>query len=390
MKIETVDFFYLAMPEIRDIGDGSQDVLLVRLQAGDSVGWGECEASPLVSIAAWNCPKSHSACKPVSESVLGQRLETPEDIRRINRLVRENSLDLLQADHTLSGIDIAMWDLLSQKCETPVYRLLGYAGSFPKTAYASQLFGENSQETCRKAELVRAKGFRAAKFGWGSFGRGSAEADSEHVRAAREGLGEEVDLLIDAGTVWESDVDQARLRLPALQECRVRWLEEPFVSGALKSYQTLSSHCDGVGLAAGEGCHNFFQATNMIDFAGLGFIQIDTGRIGGITPAKAVADYAHSKSVTFVNHTFTTSLALSASMQPYAGLREHDLCEYPVESTLLARELTTATLDPDEDGQIRLPDRPGLGFVPNSNTIRKYLVPVEIRVNGNAVFQNRD
>ncbi|HQH73729.1 MAG TPA: mandelate racemase/muconate lactonizing enzyme family protein, partial [bacterium] len=90
MKIESVDFFYLSLPEVRDIGDGSQDALLVRIQAGGFTGWGECEAAPLVSIAAWNCPMSHSACKPVSASVLGQKLEDAGDIRRINARVREN------------------------------------------------------------------------------------------------------------------------------------------------------------------------------------------------------------------------------------------------------------------------------------------------------------
>src|SRR5438552_17606058 len=101
MRIEAVDFFYLAMPSVRDIGDGSQDALLVRVQAGDYTGWGECDAAPVVSMASWNCPMSHSACKPLSASVLGHRLDSAEDIRRINALARANSADLLQADHTL-------------------------------------------------------------------------------------------------------------------------------------------------------------------------------------------------------------------------------------------------------------------------------------------------
>ena len=71
MKIESVDFFYLSMPQVLDIGDGSQDALLVRVRGqGGHVGWGECEASPLVSIASLVCPMSHSACKPVQDSVL--------------------------------------------------------------------------------------------------------------------------------------------------------------------------------------------------------------------------------------------------------------------------------------------------------------------------------
>ena len=82
-KIEAVDFFYLSMPEVTTEGDGSQDALLARVTAGGLVGWGECEASPLVSIAAFVCPMSHGACRPVGASVLGQSLERPEDIYRI-------------------------------------------------------------------------------------------------------------------------------------------------------------------------------------------------------------------------------------------------------------------------------------------------------------------
>src|SRR5215813_2607534 len=111
MRIDAVDYFYLAMREIRDIGDGSQDMLLVRVSADAEIGWGECEASPLTSIASLVCPMSHSACKPVGASVIGQQLADPADIARISADVRRNSLDLLQAGHTLSGIEIAMWDL---------------------------------------------------------------------------------------------------------------------------------------------------------------------------------------------------------------------------------------------------------------------------------------
>ena len=101
MKIDSVDFFYLSMPEIIDIGDGSQDALLVRVRAGGYEGWGECEASPLTSIASYVCPMSHSACKPLKFSVEGMNINDVEDIHRISAAVHENSLDLLQANHTL-------------------------------------------------------------------------------------------------------------------------------------------------------------------------------------------------------------------------------------------------------------------------------------------------
>src|SRR5438445_13028949 len=126
-------------------------------------------------MASSHCLMSLSACKPVSASVLGQRLESAEDIRRINALVRAKSFDLLQADHTLSGIDIALWDLLGKKLGEPVWHLLGYDRAYPKRAYASQLFGDDPQETLRRAQAVARAGFRAAKFGWGPYGRGTVQ-----------------------------------------------------------------------------------------------------------------------------------------------------------------------------------------------------------------------
>ena len=141
MRIEAVDFFYLAMPEVTLEADGSQDALLVRVAAGGLVGWGECEASPLVSIAAFVTPRSHGVCQPVAASVLGERLDGPEDIRRIAALVERNSMDLLQAAHTFSGVEMALWDLLGRARGVPVWQLLGYERTYPKVPYASLLFG---------------------------------------------------------------------------------------------------------------------------------------------------------------------------------------------------------------------------------------------------------
>jgi L-alanine-DL-glutamate epimerase-like enolase superfamily enzyme len=390
VKIDAVDFFYLSMPEVLDVGDGSQDALLVRVQAGEHVGWGECEAAPLVSIASFVCPMSHSACKPVRDSVLGQRLDGPADIRRIGDLVRAQSLDLLQADHTLSGIDAALWDLLGRRLGEPVYRLLGDERPTPKLPYASQLFGDTPEETLAKGRAVRAQGFRAAKFGWGPYGRGTPAEDAAHVFAAREGLGDDGVLLVDAGTVWLDDVELARPRLAALQECRALWLEEPFVSGALGAYRRLAALAAPVRLAAGEGCHTYHMAEQLLEYADLGYIQIDAGRIGGISEARKVAEAARARGVTYVNHTFTSHLALSASLQPYAASEPDAICEYPVEPRQLALDITNEHLLPDADGRIHLPEGPGLGVTPNLAGIAPYLVDVEIRVGGKTLYRTPD
>ena len=98
MLVDSVDFFYASMPEVTLEADGSQDALLVRVVGDDgSVGWGECEASPLTSIAAFVTPRSHGVCQPVAASIIGERVDSVSDIYRLSTLLGRNSMDLLQA-----------------------------------------------------------------------------------------------------------------------------------------------------------------------------------------------------------------------------------------------------------------------------------------------------
>lgn len=388
MKIESVDFLYLSMPEVLDIGDGSQDALLVRVRAGDFEGWGECEASPLTSISSAIAPMSHSACKPVLASVLGQSFDDPKDIGRIGDLVRANSFDLLQMDHTLSGIDIALWDLMGKKLGSPCWAMAGFDRAVPKRPYASVLFGNTPAETREKVEGVVRRGFTAVKLGWGPFGRGPAGADACHVEEARAVLGPDRLLFVDAGTVFGEDVEAAAARLSGLSSAQATWLEEPFHTFAYEAYAGLAARKPRVALAGGEGCHNADQALAMARHAGLRYIQIDTGRVGGITAALKVARASDSLGVQFVNHTFTSGLALAASLVPFAGMEGHDIAEYPAEPKALAREIAGDRFPLDSDGFICLNGKPGLGVEVNTAALTKYLVPVEIRVGDSVLFKS--
>jgi L-alanine-DL-glutamate epimerase-like enolase superfamily enzyme len=391
MKIEAVDFFYLSMPEITTEGDGSQDALLVRVSAGGLVGWGECEASPLVSIAAYVTPMSHGACRPVRASVEGREVSSPADIEAIACDVAWKSMDLLQAPHTWSGIEMALWDLIGKARGEPVWRLLGYSKAAKKLPYASVLFGDTPQQTLDAAKAIRASNYRAAKFGWGPIGRGSVREDADQFAAAREGLGADGMLLIDAGQIWGDDVEAAAARLPYLELVKARWLEEPFHGMAYEAYAALAAlaaRSGSVRLAGGEAAHNVFMARHTIDYGKVGFVQIDCGRIGGIGPAKAVADYASRRGVTYINHTFTSHLALSASLQPYAGLANHVLCEYPAAPKPLGREIAVSPLLRDASGEIAIPDRPGLGVDVDVSAIAKYLVDVRIEARGERLFSS--
>ena len=387
MKIDSVDFFYLAMPEITTAGDGSQDALVVRVSSGGHVGWGECEAAPLPSIAAFVCPMSHGACRPVAASVLGETLDGPDDIRRMAATIAYNSMDLLQAAHTWSGIEMAMWDVLGRRRGEPCWKLLGYDAAYPKVPYASVLFGTDPQGTLERAREMSGRGFRAAKFGWAPFGD-SLAGDIAHLDAAREGLGPDGILLIDAGQIFGEDVDAAALRLDAMERTRVTFFEEPFHGSAYRAYGELRDRVKTVKTAGGEAAHNRHMAEHLIDFGRVGYVQIDCGRIGGLWPAKEVADYAVARGVTYINHTFTSNLALSASMQPFAGLRDHTICEYPTTLKQLAVDLTRDHIVPDGNGEIHVPDAPGLGVEVDPDALRRYGLDVEIKVAGKVLFSS--
>jgi L-alanine-DL-glutamate epimerase-like enolase superfamily enzyme len=323
----------------------------------------------------------------VSASVLGQRLDGPADIERIAALVAYQSMDLLQAAHTWSGVEMALWDLLGQARAQPVWQMLGYRHSHAKTPYFSVLFGDTPAQTLERARQARASGFRAAKFGWGPIGQASAALDREHFMAAREGLQADGVLLVDVGQIFARDVERAAERLPALQQAGALWLEEPFQASAYDSYRALSERSGSVRLAGGEGAHNLDMAVHLIDYGAVGYVQIDCGRIGGIGPAKAVADHAQARGVTYVNHTFTSHLALSASLQPYAGLVEHVICEYPGSPKPLALAITGSHLLRDAHGQIAAPDAPGLGMRVDVAALAPYVVDTEIRVKGQLLYR---
>jgi L-alanine-DL-glutamate epimerase-like enolase superfamily enzyme len=285
---------------------------------------------------------------------------------------------------------MALWDLLGKARGEPVWRLLDYQAAHPKTPYASQLFGDTPAETLASCRAQINAGYRAVKCGWGPFGRGTLAADVDHLHAAREGLGPDGILLVDAGQIFGEDVEAAAARLPALEETRATWYEEPVAGMAYEAYAALAARSPVVKLAGGEAAHNIAMARHTIDYGKVGFIQIDCGRIGGIGPAKKVAEHAEARGVTYVNHTFTSNLALAASLQPMAGLEDHRICEFPVQTKPVAKAFCATQILPDANGEIVLTDAPGLGIDIDPEGIRQYLQDVEIRVGGKTLYRTPD
>ena len=384
MRIENIELFYLSMPEILDEVDGSQDSLIVKVEGGGLTGWGECETSPLTSIANFVCPKSHGAANPVRDSIINQELNNLEDIKKIIRKVKSRSLMIAQTPHTFSGIEVAILDLLAKKNQCPIYELLGYKKSIPKLAYASVLFGNTPEETLKIAKKMNQNNFKAVKFGWQNFGL-NLNSDKEHLVAAREGLGNDSMLMIDVGAIWENNINEALKRDSILSKAKVTWLEEPFYSDAFYEYSELARQ-SSISLAGGESCHSVESAKNLIRYGNVKYIQIDAGIVGGIIAGKEICEFAESVNVQYVNHTFTSHLQLSASLQAYAGSVKSKLAEYPMQLKSLAWDITKNHILKDGNSCITTPLEIGHGMKINEKALDQYKMDVKILINSKQIF----
>src|SRR5713226_9957761 len=155
--------------------------------------------------------------------------------------------------HTISGIDIAMWDILGKATGQPVGRLLGGRYRDRVRPYASLLMCEGSGMAERLA-AVRVQGFRAFKIGWGPFGRRSFALDEAIVCTARDAVGSESLLMVDAGAsdaFWPQDYKWAARTARMLADYGVYWFEEPLLPDNLHDY-VLLRNSSPVPIAGGE------------------------------------------------------------------------------------------------------------------------------------------
>ena len=392
MKITAVDPFYLRMPNITTAADGTQDTLLVRIRTDTGLeGWGECDASPLVSLAVYCCPMSHGNIINIRTSLIGETLDGPDDVVRLSEKVLRNGLDIQQIQHAYSGAEIALWDVIGQQLDEPVYRLLAEMSgtsdiAHPKLPYASVLFGDTPEATYRIAVSLRERGYRAAKFGWGPMGKFGEANDIALVRAAREGMGAEAQIMIDAGVVWGTDHEIAYQRAEAFAQFSPTWLEEPLSPDAIDAYGALTQKHPSVPIAAGEGSNTYRMAEDLIVHGGIQFVQIDVGRIGGIMPSFQVRQLAEQHGIQYVNHTFKSHLSLAASLHVFATNPDFDLLEYPAAGSELSQRLVKEPFEIDPDGIVRVKELPGLGVRVDTEAIRPYLAPVRIDVGADTVF----
>lgn len=263
---------------------------------------------------------------------------------------------------TIGGIDLALWDLLGKASGQPVGRLLGGRYRDRVRPYASLLMREPRRMS---AELLRVKaqGFRAFKIGWGPFGRGGAAVDEAIVRAAREAVGPESLLMVDAGAsdaFWPQGYKWALRTAEMLAEFDVTWLEEPLHPDALDDYVALR-RAARVPIAGGECLTRRQSFQPWLEAGAFDIVQPGVTKVGGLSEQRRIAWMAREHGVRFIPHGWNTAVGLASDLQIASAFPETDLVEYLTGSPFIDG-IALGGWRLDSDGMLPIPDKPGLGI----------------------------
>lgn len=274
--------------------------------------------------------------------------------------------------HAISGIDLALWDLLGKATGQPVARLLGGCYRDRVRPYASLLM-EDPRPLREHLATLAAEGFTAFKIGWGPFGRVSARLDESIVAAAREAVGPHARLMVDAGGSdghWRNGYKWALRTSEMLAGYGIDWFEEPLAPDALEDYAALRRHAP-VRIAAGEVLTRRQAFLPWLTGRALDVVQPDVTKVGGLSEQRRIAWTAQDHGVAYVGHGWNTAVGLAADLQLASALPNVELVEYKTGSAYID-ELAADGFALDDDGMLAVPTAPGLGVELDPEALARY------------------
>lgn len=275
-------------------------------------------------------------------------------------------------EHTISGIDIALWDLLGKALNQPVARLLGGIYRDRIKPYASILFDDPPVLADKLREQVD-RGFKAIKMGWRPFGRVSRKLDEHLMRTARDTVGDGVELMVDAGgseQFWPHGVSWARETAKMLGEYGVVWFEEALKPDDVDGFRELRA-TSPVLIATGEVLTRRQSFQPFITTRALDIIQPDLTKCGGLSEGRRLAWMAYDHGVLLVPHGWNTAVGVAADLALSAAMPVARWVEYQTGVPYI-EEIISPSFKLDDDGMLRVPTGPGLGIELNSDAISRY------------------
>jgi D-galactarolactone cycloisomerase len=281
-------------------------------------------------------------------------------------------------EHAISGIDIALWDMFGKLCGQPVSRLLG--GNYRQRIkpYGSILFDE-PDPLKRTLEATVGRGFRAIKMGWRPFGRRDRKFDELLVRTARKTVGDDVDLMVDAGgseQFWPHGVNWARETAKMLADYDIVWFEEPLPPDDIDGYVELT-RVSPVPIAGGEVLTRRQSFLPWIERRAVDIIQPDCTKNGGLSESRKIGWSAFDHNIVMVSHGWNTVIGLAADLQLAAAMPVARYVEYLTPCAYI-EELCTEPFVLDGEGFLQIPEKPGLGVELDREKVRRFAVEAHV------------
>lgn len=380
MKITDVELIVLEAPGAYDAPQGAEEaygikylgIVRVRTNAGIT-GYADIETQPHIARAIVDAPSEGATpgFQGLRSVLIG---EDPFEVERLWHKMYMASVYYGRrgaAIQVISGIDIALWDIIGKAVQKPVYKLLGGGYRDKVRAYASTLFRSEPAAMAEACRRYLDQGFTAVKFGWGVFGQ-DRERDIRLVEAARQALGPKPDLLIDTGWYVSRTPKEAIDLVRRLAPFQPFFIEELLNPEDYDGYARVAEAVD-VLIACGEQESTEWGFHMLIERGKVDVVQPDLSRCGGFTTARKIVHMTELYDRLCIPHAWISDLLTAASLHLNAFMRRSVFVEFNVTSGPLSREICRNPLCM-KDGYVDVPQGPGLGVEVDEAAIEKYRV----------------
>jgi L-alanine-DL-glutamate epimerase-like enolase superfamily enzyme len=373
MKITDIEVIELRVPGWTGATfDGSYDNCVVLVHTDEGVtGIAEVDSVPSVIRAIVEAPRSHTHAMGLRAALIGQ---DPSDVEGLwERLYDATSYYGRRGVviHAISAVDIALWDLRGKVQGRPLADLLGTRQRDRLLAYGTVYpLGETPDEVRRTIDRGLRLGLRAIKIVADPFWRDDLDKTTALIRTAREHVGNNIRLMVDAATAW-SRAEEGLPLMPIFREFDFAWVEAPLPLDDLEGHARFQGF--GVPIGGGDlGLTTCAQYAEMFEVGKIDIAQPDVTMVGGLTELMRLAALTRRLGKRVVMHGYKSNITIAANLAFLAQHWADEPCEYSTSESPLRWELTRERFEIDRNGMIAVPTAPGLGVSLDPAAIERY------------------